>query len=422
MKGAGRRILGFGALVVLLMLSSCNATNEPMAMSKSAKEILGNPAYRAISYGGYRGKNRDEQPTTSELKEDLKIMSAMGVRLLRTYNLQLPHAPNVLKAIKALKEEDPSFEMYVMLGAWIDCQGAWTSEAPDHSKESEENNTSEIQKAVRYANEYPDIVKIIAVGNEAMVHWAASYFVHPSVILKYVNYLQELKRMGKLPADLWVTSSDNFASWGGGEEAYHVRELEELVMAVDYVSMHTYPFHDTHYNSAFWESPADEANGFSDHDRVLMAMQRAAFYAQGQYESVKAYVHGIAPDKPIHIGETGWSSVSVGFYGNNGSFAADEYKQAIYHNAMREWTDAEGISCFYFEAFDEQWKDPNHPDGSENHFGLITLDGQAKYGLWDLVDKGVFEGLTRGGQGITKTFEGDTTALLQTVSAPKRKK
>ena len=79
---------------------------------------------------------------------------------------------------------------------------------------------------------------------------------------------------------------------------------------------------------------ADEANGFSDHDRVLMAMQRAAFYAQGQYESVKAYVHGIAPDKPIHIGETGWSSVSVGFYGNNGSFAADEYKQAIYHNAM----------------------------------------------------------------------------------------
>jgi len=50
------------------------------------------------------------------------------------------------------------------------------------------------------------------------------------------------------------------------------------------------------------------------------------------------------------------------------------------------------------------------------------LDGQAKYGLWDLVDEGVFEGLTRGGQEITKTFEGDTTALLQTVSAPKRKK
>ena len=99
----------------------------------------------------------------------------------------------------------------------MDCYGAWTNEQPDHSRESEENNTSEIEKAVRYANEFPDIVKIIAVGNEAMVHWASSYFVHPSVILKYVNYLQELKRMGKLPPEVWVTSSDNFASWGGGK-------------------------------------------------------------------------------------------------------------------------------------------------------------------------------------------------------------
>jgi exo-beta-1,3-glucanase (GH17 family) len=348
-------------------------------------------------------------------------MSAMGIKILRTYNLQLPHASNVLKAIRELKEEDPTFEMYVMLGAWMDCLNAWTDH-PDHSIEDAVNNESEIQKAVRYANEYPDIVKVIAVGNEAMVHWAASYFVHPSVILKYVNYLQELKKMGKLSPDLWITSSDNFASWGGGESDYHLPELEELVKAVDYVSAHTYPFHDTHYNNAYWDSPAADEVGYSDHDRVLSAMQRAAFYAQGQYESVKAYVHGIDPEKPIHIGETGWSSVSVGFYGNNGSFAADEYKQALYYQAMREWTDAEGISCFYFEAFDEQWKDPNHPDGSENHFGLITLDGKAKFALWESVDKGDFEGLLRGGNPITKTFEGDTTAMLQTVSAPKRRK
>ena len=157
--------------------------------------------------------------------------------------------------------------------------------------------------------------------------------------------------MGKLPPEVWVTSSDNFASWGGGEDSYHLQELEELIAAVDYVSMHTYPFHDTHYNTQFWESPVEEADGYSDHDRVLMAMQRAAFYAQGQYESVKNYVHAIAPTKPIHIGETGWSSTSIGLYGNNGSFAADEYKQALYYQAMREWTDAEGISCFYFEAF-----------------------------------------------------------------------
>jgi exo-beta-1,3-glucanase (GH17 family) len=408
-------------LLVAVSLFSCSSKETPMTKSKAAAEILGNPEYSAISFGGYRGKERVKQPTIPQLKEDLKIMSAMGIKILRTYNLQLPHAMNVLKAIRELKEEDPTFEMYVMLGAWMDCLNAWTDH-PDHSIEDAVNNESEIQKAVRYANEYPDIVKVIAVGNEAMVHWAASYFVHPSVILKYVNYLQELKKMGKLSPDLWITSSDNFASWGGGESDYHLPELEELVKAVDYVSAHTYPFHDTHYNNAYWDSPAADEVGYSDHDRVLSAMQRAAFYAQGQYESVKDYVHGIDPEKPIHIGETGWSSVSVGFYGNNGSFAADEYKQALYYQAMREWTDAEGISCFYFEAFDEQWKDPNHPDGSENHFGLITLDGKAKFALWESVDKGDFEGLLRGGNPITKTFEGDTTAMLQTVSAPKRRK
>jgi|TARA_Y100000385_G_scaffold40768_1_gene37961 exo-beta-1,3-glucanase (GH17 family) len=411
------------AIIVLMAASlfSCSSKDTPMTKSKAAAEILGNPEYRAISFGGYRGKERAKQPTVPQLKEDLKIMSAMGIKMLRTYNLQLPHAINVLKAIRELKEEDQAFEMYVMLGAWMDCLNAWTDH-PDHSIEDATNNESEIQKAVRYANEYPDIVKVIAVGNEAMVHWAASYFVHPSVILKYVNYLQELKKVGKLSPDLWITSSDNFASWGGGESDYHLPELEALINAVDYVSAHTYPFHDTHYNSAYWDSPASDEVGYSDHDRVLSAMQRAAFYAQGQYESVKSYVHGIDPEKPIHIGETGWSSVSVGLYGNNGSFAADEYKQALYHQAMRDWTEAEGISCFYFEAFDEQWKDPNHTDGSENHFGLITLDGKAKFALWESVDNGDFEGLLRGGNTITKSFEGDTTAMLQTVSAPKRRR
>ena len=77
----------------------------------TAKEILGNPAYLAISYGGYRAKSRDAQPTIDQLKEDMKILSAMGVKILRTYNVQLPHATNVLKAIRSLKEEDTSFEM-----------------------------------------------------------------------------------------------------------------------------------------------------------------------------------------------------------------------------------------------------------------------------------------------------------------------
>ncbi|MEL6142016.1 MAG: glycosyl hydrolase family 17 protein [Bacteroidota bacterium] len=382
----------------------------------SAAEILGHPDYTAISYGGYRATTREVQPTIEQLKEDLRILSAMGIRILRTYNVQKPHASNVLKAIRQLKAEDPAFEMYIMLGAWIDCKNAWTDLPPDHEQESEQN-AAEIKRAVTLANTYPDIVKIIAVGNEAMVKWATSYFVQPWVILKWVNHLQELKSQGQLPKDLWITSSDNFASWGGGDSLYHIEDLNQLIRAVDYLSIHTYPMHDTHYNPSFW-GVTEAEEGAGKLEKIEHCMKRALAYAQSQYTAVAEYMKSLGVDKPIHIGETGWASQSNGFYGAEGSKATDEYKQALFHRYMREWTDEFGISCFFFEAFDEPWKDAANQGGSENHFGLFTVHGQAKYPIWPLVEAGQFDGLSRGGSPITKTFGGDEAALMETVFIP----
>jgi exo-beta-1,3-glucanase (GH17 family) len=392
---------------------------EKQKQDISAKDILGNPAYLAIAYGGYRGKSRDIQPTLAELKEDLKILNAIGIKILRTYNVQLPHASNVVKAISELKKEDTNFEMYVMLGAWIDCKNAWTDKVPNHEVESEQNRR-EIERAVALANKYPDIIKIIAVGNEAMVKWAASYFVQPDIILKWVNHLQDLKKFDKLPKDLWITSSDNFASWGGGGAEYHEENLEKLIKAVDYISVHTYPMHDTHYNPVFW-GVLEFESALSKEEKINAAMIRAKNYAKTQYNSVQNYVKSLGVDKPIHIGETGWASASNDLYGVSGSKATDEYKEGLYYQLMREWTNEAGISCFYFEAFDEAWKDANNPEGSENHFGLFDINGQVKYALWDLVDQGIFKGLTRGGNPITKTYNGNKEELLTEVLVPKTK-
>ena len=76
------------------------------------------------------------------------------------------------------------------------------------------------------------------------------------------------------------------------------------------------------------------------------------------------------------------------------------------------------ISCFYFEGFNEQWKDEKNSNGSENHFGLFTINGEAKYPIWDLVDKGIFAGLKRGGNTIKKTYNGDLSVLLSKVKLP----
>ena len=70
------------ALVVLVFSLSCT-TSVPKDVivkktSKTAAQLLGNPNYLAMSYGGYRENSREIQPTIAALKEDLKILFCNG--------------------------------------------------------------------------------------------------------------------------------------------------------------------------------------------------------------------------------------------------------------------------------------------------------------------------------------------------------
>jgi len=402
-------------LISFFLIASCSKSGD-LVMSKNAKDIIGNNNYPAISYGGYRGKSREVQPSIEDIKEDLQIMFAQGFRVIRTYDLHHPFAENTLKAISELKSSDSDFEMYVMLGAWVQCKDAFT-DLPIHNEEDLEGNKVEIAEAVRLAQDYQDIVKVIAVGNEAMVHWATSYYLEPKYILKWVKYLQDLKINGTINNNIWITSSDNFASWGGGSEEYHNDDLDELIRSVDYVSMHTYAFHDTYYNPVFWNLSGGSED-LSKKDIIKNAIQKSVEYELSQFNSVQEYIHGIDSSKQVHIGETGWSSVASDLYGYGGTEAADEYKLGLYYKMITDVCLVKSISCFYFSAFDEPWKDSQNENGSENHFGLFTVHGEAKYPLWEKVDQNVFDGLSRGGYPIKKTFNGDFDALLETSNLP----
>lgn len=412
--------LSLFVLVAMFSLTSpVNGQEAPAAKTEtgpSAEQLLANPTkYPAFCYGGFRKASRDQVPSVEEIKEDLRILAAMKVKLLRTYNTQqFKHAEHLLQAIKELKVEDSDFEMYVMLGAWINCENAWTKQ-PNHDGEGTANNTAEVEAAVSLANRFPGQVKVIAVGNEAMVHWAASYFVQPGVILKWVNHLQDLKQQGKLAKDIWITSSDNFAAWGGEGAVYHKDDLVSLIKAVDYVSLHTYPFHDTYEDPDFWVDP--DQGDLSKQEVCKLAIGRAVKRAKKQYQGVVDYIasHGI--EKPIHIGETGWATVGGMKYGVLGTCAADQYKAALYYASMREWTSAEGISCFFFEAFNEIWKDPGNPLGTENNFGIID-DNRVKFALWEDFDAGVFDGLTRGGKPLVKSHKGGDEKVLDSHIQP----
>ena len=401
-------------LTFCFLLPSCNKVEHNTIMNKSAQEILGNSSYPAISYGGYRELTRVIEPTKDQIKEDILILHAAGYRVIRTYDVHLSLAENVLKVIKDIKSLDDSFEMYVMLGAWITAANPNT-ENVIHDIEDKEFNSFEIEETARLARLYPDIVKIIAVGNEAMVHWASGYFVTPDIILRWVNYLQDLKKSGQLAKDLWITSSDNFAAWGGGDPVYHTKELISLINAVDYISMHTYSFHDSYYNPSFWNYSNKSITETAKAEELVL---KAKNYSKSQFLSVRDYLESIGINKQVHIGETGWASNDNSFYGYEGTRAADEFKQYLYFNHMNDLCEELKISCFYFSAFDEPWKDPSSINGSENHFGLFTVDGKAKYLMWDKVDKGLFKGLKRGDSKIVKTYEGNKDILIETIKNP----
>ena len=401
------RLLGI-LLAMVLLVAGCEGgsrvdTKREQPQTPSAAELFGGGQLQAIAYGGYRSATRAVVPTVEDIKEDLRILAGLGFKMIRTYNTQqFGETRRIFLAIEALQAEDPTFEMYVMLGVWIDCAGAWT-DTPNHDEEDLLANQREVDAAVEFAKAYSNIVKVIAVGNEAMVRWAAAYYVQPKVVLKWVQHFQALKQAGEIESGIWVTSSDNFASWGGGEASYQTPTLDALILAVDFVSMHTYPFHDTHYNPAFWNQHSDVPSTRDPQADVSAAMARAAAYAQDQYASTKHYVWRVDPGKAIHIGETGWASRDNRFYGPDGSNAAGERQQQLYFELMTAWARAAGIVLVLFEAFDEPWKDAKNPGGSENHFGLIDGKNRAKRVLWDKYDAGRLQGLKRGGQPIVRS-------------------
>lgn len=424
MKQKRLTVLLSAFLFVAFLLGSCSSDKEDISVHKAlpdtpeamVKALLGSGDYPAISYSGHRKavRSTENTPTLEETKEDLRILSAMGIKLLRTYNTTLfPHSERVLQAIEELRQEDPGFEMYVMLGAWIQCHNAYR-EGTDHTLEDAETNQRETEAAIRLAAAHPEVVRAIAVGNEATVTWQA-HFVPAGVILKYVNLVAEARTDGRLPASLLVTTSDNWAALGG-EESYHGPDLVALLETIDFLSLHTYAFHDTYYNVKLQWANAAEAE-LPAAEQAALAMERCIQLQKDQYAAVKAYLKEIGVKKDIHIGETGWASLDNSHYGDEGTHAANEYNAKLFYDAARRWTRENNLTCFYFEAFDEPWKSDG-TDASEGHFGLFTVDGQAKYGLWDLVDAGKFEGLSRGGNPIVKTHGGDVAVVQGRLKAP----
>ena len=292
------------------------------------------PAGRAICYSGYReGQSPDTRiyPSLDQIREDLHLLHPHW-RLLRLYDCT-PHAERVLEVIRRDR-----LDFQVLLGAYLGAEASnpgcpWGAEfGAEQLARNAAENEAEVGRLIALANAHEDIVFAVAVGNEATVDWTD----HLVPVPRMVGHVRRARAGVRQP----VTFCENYVPWQD--------KLLELVPELDFISLHTYPV---------WE---------------YKQLHEALAYTQQNYDSV---AHRY-PGKPVIITEAGWTTRSNGrgIHPDNTS----QELQAAYLKDLVEWTDAAGVTCFVFEAFDEPWKGSPDPLEPEKHWGLYTVDRRPK--------------------------------------------
>jgi len=273
----------------------------------------------AICYSGYRGTEtplKDVFPTQAEVLQDLRILEKNWL-LIRVYGAD-PHSADILEVIRKEK-----LGIKVMLGVWL-------SGLP----EAEAKNQRHVETGIRLANQYPEIVVAVSVGNEALVSWSDHKMTEQQVI----DTVQFVRKAVHCP----VTVADDYLYWS--------RADAKLVGYVDFITLHTYPV---------W-GKEDIGTGLSSTIRNYEAVRRAH------------------PGKTIVFGEVGWPTYTVGEM--HAPQAGDEKKQKRYFEEIVAWSRANNVTTFFFEAFDEPWKGA----GTEGHWGLFSEKRTAKLAMHEL--------------------------------------
>lgn len=301
-------------------------------MNRSEK--LPFPYARAICYSGFREGQHPGgvYPSYEQIKEDLLLLQGHW-KYLRLYDCDL-HSETVLEVIRREK-----LDFQLMLGIFIEaevnneaCPWGGGVYPATQLEANRVKNIRRVHKLIDLANEYPEVICALSSGNEACVDWTD----HAVPVERVIAYSQLIKKGARQP----LTFCENYVPW--------LNKLKPLAEVLDFISIHTYPV---------WEYK-------NSHEALA--------YTKENYHAVAR----LYPDKATVITEAGWTTNSNG-RGIDPANASEALQKFYYHQLM-EWTDAEGILTFVFEAFDEPWKGSSDPMEPEKHWGLFRADRTPK--------------------------------------------
>jgi len=138
---------------------------------------------------------------------------------------------------------------------------------------------------------------------------------------------------------------------------YQLMLHPEVMAECDVIMANFYPF---------WEPYWHDGDGGVSIDKAMQALHY-------NYHNLCNAAEG----KEVIIGEVGWPSAGD----PNGVAIPSLDNAAFFWFNFASWAQVENVKYFYFEGFDEAWKEPYEPCGVGDHWGLWTEDGELKPGM-----------------------------------------
>jgi exo-beta-1,3-glucanase (GH17 family) len=224
-------------------------------------------------------------PTSEEIDEDLRLLAG-ETHTIRTYA-----STQGLKDVAAIAQK---YGLNVIQGAWI---GGMTMA---------EENQAEIDQLIKVANEYPDVIKRVIVGNEVLLRGE----LKPEQLLQYIRQVKKAVKQPVSYADVW---------------SFYMR-YPEIAKEVDFFTVHILPY---------WE---DEP----------LKIEDTAAHIEKNYRKIRETY----PDKPILIGESGWPSAGR----QRGWAVPSVVNEAKFIRSLVQLANKNGFDYNIVEAFNQPWK------------------------------------------------------------------
>lgn len=299
---------GFFNLVLLILLGIWFwQQNRPATLV--TPDLARSEKLQCVSYSPYYGKDqtplqRDTKISPVQIDHDLQLL-AQRFDCVRIYS--------VSQGLDYVPAAASKLGLKVLLGAWI----GWVSA----------DNDKELKLATSLANQYPNVVKGLIVGNEVLLRGEQTETAMQA-------YLQRAKQATKVP----VTYADVWEFW---------LKHKGLEKSVDFVTVHILPY---------WEDDPQSIDHAISHTSTVMDKLAANF------------------SKPLLIGETGWPSIGR----QRGESTPSQINQARYLREFVQLAKTKGWNYNLIEAIDQPWK--RKLEGTVGgYWGLYTTQLQPKF-------------------------------------------